>query len=196
MLDITDVNIEIKTRAQFLSPNFVYGVYLVFKFCDSRNVSSKPVYVNLKYRKGHKSLHAYFATWRDEQWMMIELYRFLNQNEDDVFEFLVESFSSYYCGGAAVYVEGIEFRAINKVKYEEIGKLKEIQQVLKSDFNVGQAQELPTNFEEIFKICRNYDDLFWLGEVEGKKLLVLSAKASLYKFSNVDIFTSKPPAES
>ncbi|GJT68607.1 kinase-like domain, phloem protein 2-like protein, partial [Tanacetum coccineum] len=196
MLDITDVNIEIKTRAQFLSPNFVYGVYLVFKFCDSRNVSSKPVYVNLKYRKGHKSLHAYFATWRDEQWMMIELYRFLNQNEDDVFEFLVESFSSYYCGGAAVYVEGIEFRAINKVKYEEVGKLKEIQQVLKSDFNVGQAQELPTNFEEIFKICRNYDDLFWLGEVEGKKLLVLSAKASLYKFSNVDIFTSKPPAES
>ncbi|GJZ13489.1 kinase-like domain, phloem protein 2-like protein [Tanacetum coccineum] len=123
--------------------------------------------------------------WRDEQWMMIELYRFLNQNQDDVFEFLVESFSSYCCGGAAVYV-----------KHEDIGKLKEVQQVLKSDFNVGQAQQLPTNFEEIFKICRNYDDLFWLGEVEGKKLLVLSAKAALYKFSNVDIFTSKPPAES
>ncbi|GJR50146.1 kinase-like domain, phloem protein 2-like protein [Tanacetum coccineum] len=82
------------------------------------------------------------------------------------------------------------------VKHEEIGKLKEVQQVLKSDFNVGQAQQLPTNFEEIFKISRNYDDLFWLGEVEGKKLLVLSAKAALYKFSNVDIFTSKPPAES
>ncbi|GKC66777.1 kinase-like domain, phloem protein 2-like protein, partial [Tanacetum coccineum] len=196
MLDISDLNIEIKTRAQFLSPDVVYGVYLVFKFCDSRNFSSKPMYVNLNYRKGHESLHAYFATWRDEQWMMIELYRFLNPNQDDVFEFLVESFSSYYCGGAAVYVEGIEFRAFNKVKHEEIGKLKEVQQVLKSDFNVGQAQQLPTNFEEIFKISRNYDDLFWLGEVEGKKLLVLSAKAALYKFSNVDIFTSKPPAES
>ncbi|GJZ83059.1 kinase-like domain, phloem protein 2-like protein, partial [Tanacetum coccineum] len=114
ILDITDLNIEIKTRAQFLSPNVVYGVYLVFKFCDSRNFSSKPVYVNLKYRKGCKSMHAYFATLRDEQWMMIELHRFLSQKEDVIFEFLLESFSSYYCGDAAVYVEGIEFRAIDK----------------------------------------------------------------------------------
>ncbi|GJU16069.1 kinase-like domain, phloem protein 2-like protein [Tanacetum coccineum] len=196
MVDISDLNIEIKTRAQFLSRDVVYGVYLVFKFCDSRNFSSKPMYVNLNYRKGHESLHAYFATWRDEQWMMIELSRFLNQNQDDVFEFLVESFSSYYCGDAAVYVEGIEFRAIDKVKHEENEKLKEAQQVLESDINVGQAQQLPTKFEEIFKIYRNYDKLFWLGEVEGKKFLVLSAKAALYKFSNVDIFTSKPSAKS
>ncbi|GJW19489.1 kinase-like domain, phloem protein 2-like protein [Tanacetum coccineum] len=194
ILDISNLFIEIKTRAQFLSPNVVYGVYLVFKFCDSRNFSSKHVYVNLKYRKGHESLHAYFATWRDEQWMMIELHRFSNQNEDVVFEFLLESFSSYYCGDAAVYVEGIEFRAIDKqVKHEEIGKLKEVQQVLKSDSNV---QQLQTNFEEIYKICRNYDELFWLGGVEGKKLLVLSAKAALYKFSNVDSFTLKSPAQS
>ena len=115
MLDISDLNIEIKTRAQFLSPNVVYGVYLVFKFCDSRNFSSKPVYVNLKYRKGHKSRQAYFATQRDEHWMMIELHRFSNQNKEVIFEFLVESFSSYYCGDAGVYVEGVEFRAIDKV---------------------------------------------------------------------------------
>ncbi|GJW70050.1 kinase-like domain, phloem protein 2-like protein [Tanacetum coccineum] len=141
-------------------------------------------------------MHAYFATRRDEQWMMIELHRFSNQNEDVAFEFLLESFSSYYCGDAAVYVEGIEFRPIDKVKHEEIGKLKEVQQGLKSDFNVDQVQQLPTNFEEIFKVSRNYDELFWLGEVDGKKLLVLSAKAALYKFSNVDTFTSKPPAQS
>ncbi|PWA46625.1 protein kinase-like domain, Phloem protein 2-like protein [Artemisia annua] len=196
MLDTSNLIIEIKTRAQFLSPNVVYGVYLVFKFCDSRNFSSEPVYVKLKYRKGPKSLHAYFATWRDEQWMMIELHRFLKQNQDVVFEFLLESFSSYYCGDVAVYVEGIEFRAIDKVKHEEIGKLKEVQQVLTSDFNTDQVQQLPTNLEEIFKVCRNYDELFWLGEVNGKKLLVLSAKASLYKFSNADTFTSKPPAQS
>nr|GEV53426.1 protein kinase-like domain, phloem protein 2-like protein [Tanacetum cinerariifolium] len=171
ILDISNMIIEIKTRAQFLSPNVVYGVYLVFKFCDSRNFSSKPVYVDLKYRKGHKSLHAYFATWRDEQWMMIELHRFLNQKEDFVFESLL-------------------------VKHDEIGKLKEVQQVLKSDFNVDQVQKLPTNFEEIFKVCRNYDELFWSGEVDGKKLLVLSAKAALYTFSNMDSFTLKPPAQS
>ena len=83
-----------------------------------------------------------------------------------------------------------------QVKHEEIGKLKEVQQVLKSNFNVDQVQQLPTNFEEIFKICRNYDELFWLGEVNKKKLLVLSAKAVLYKFSNVDLFTPKPLDES
>ncbi|GJT47707.1 kinase-like domain, phloem protein 2-like protein [Tanacetum coccineum] len=196
ILDISNMIIEIKTRAQFLSPNVVYGVYLVFKFYDSRNFSSKPVYVNLKYRKGHKSLHAYFATWRDEQWMMIELHRFSNQKEDVVFEFLLESFSLYYNGDAALYIEGIEFRAIDKVKHDEIGKLKEVQQVLKLDFNVDQVQKLPTNFEEIFKVCRNYDELFWSGKVDGKKLLVLSAKAALYTFSNMDSFTSKPPAQS
>ncbi|GKA56179.1 kinase-like domain, phloem protein 2-like protein [Tanacetum coccineum] len=141
-------------------------------------------------------MHAYFATWRDEQWMMIELHRFLSQKEDVVPEFLLESFSSYYCGDVAVYVEGIEFRPIDKVKHEEIGKLKEVQQVLKSDFKVDQVQQLPTNLEEIFKVCRNYDELFWLGEVDGKKLLVLSAKAALYKFSNVETFTLKPPAQS
>ena len=116
MLDISDLNIEIKTRAQFLSPNVVYGVYLVFKLSDSRKFSSKPMCVNLKYRKGLESLHAYFTTWRDKDWMMIELYQFLNQNEDVAFEFQLESFSLYYCGDDAVYVEGIEFRAIDKVR--------------------------------------------------------------------------------
>nr|GEZ63330.1 protein kinase-like domain, phloem protein 2-like protein [Tanacetum cinerariifolium] len=113
MLDISDLNIEIKTKAQFLSPNVVYGVYIVFKFYDSRNFSSKPMYFNLNYRKGYESLHAYFATWRDEQWMMIELYRFLNQNEDVIFEFLVERFTSYYCGDAAVYVEGVGYQPLD-----------------------------------------------------------------------------------
>ncbi|GJS10879.1 kinase-like domain, phloem protein 2-like protein [Tanacetum coccineum] len=131
---------------------------------------------------------------RDEQWMMIELYQFINQKEDVMFTFLLESFSSYYCGESAIYVEGIEFRAIDKARHEKIIKLMEGQQVLKSNFNLDQVQQLPTNFEEIFKIHRNYDELFWLGEVNGKKFLVLSAKATLYKFSDVFLFTSKPSA--
>ncbi|GKF00655.1 kinase-like domain, phloem protein 2-like protein [Tanacetum coccineum] len=113
--DITNLFIEIKTRAQLLSTNVVYGVYLVFKFCESRNFASKPMYVDLNYTKGHESLNAYFATWRDDGWMMIELYRFLNKNEDVGFEFLLECFSSSHCGDGAIYVEGIEFRAIEKV---------------------------------------------------------------------------------
>ncbi|GKC25391.1 kinase-like domain, phloem protein 2-like protein [Tanacetum coccineum] len=154
------------------------------------------MYVNLKYRVGSENLHAYFAKQRDEDWMMIELYQFMNQKDDVTFTFLLESFSSYYFGESAIYVEGIEFRAINKVRHENIIKLMEGQQVLKSNFNLDQVQQLPTNFEEIFKIHRNYDELFWLGEVNGKKLLVLSAKATLYKFSDVFLFTSKPSAHS
>ncbi|GKC48228.1 kinase-like domain, phloem protein 2-like protein [Tanacetum coccineum] len=192
--DITNLFIEIKTRVQFLSPNVVYGVYLVFKFCESRNLASKSMYVDLNYTKGHESLHAYFATWRDNEWMMIELYRFLNKNEDVVFEFLLECFSSFHCGDGAIYVEGIEFRAIEKVKHE-IGKLEEGNQVTETNF-ADQVLQLPTNFEEIFKISRNYDELFWLGEVNGKKLLMLSAKAALYKFSNVNLFTSTLSAQS
>ncbi|GJV32649.1 kinase-like domain, phloem protein 2-like protein [Tanacetum coccineum] len=124
---------------------------------------------------------------RDEDWMMIELYQFMNQKDDVMFTFLLESFSSYYFGESAIYVEGIEFRAINKVRHENIIKLMEGQQVLKSNFNLDQVQQLPTNFEEIFKIHKNYDELFWLGEVNGKKLLVLSAKATLYKFSDISL---------
>ncbi|GKC42748.1 kinase-like domain, phloem protein 2-like protein, partial [Tanacetum coccineum] len=200
MLDISNLNIGVKADTQLLSPNVVYGVYLVFKFCNSRNFTTRPMYVNLKYRLGRNSLHAYFATQRDKDWMMIELYQFLNQNEDVDFEFILESLSTFYCGDGAIFVEGIEFRAIDiictQVKHEETRKLKEIQQVLKSNFKANQVQKLPTEFEELFKIHGNYDELFWLGEVNGKKLLVLSAKATLYKFFNVDLFTSKPSAHS
>nr|GFC40093.1 protein kinase-like domain, phloem protein 2-like protein [Tanacetum cinerariifolium] len=164
ILDISDLNFEVKTRAQFLSPDVVYGVYLVFKFCDSKHSSSKPMYVNLRYRHGHKSLHAYFATWRDEQWMMIELHRFLNQNED--------------------------------VEHEGVGKLIEVPEVLKSNFNVDWVHQLPTDFKEIFKINRNYEELFWLGNIDRMKLLIVSAKAALYNVSNGHLFTSKSSSHS
>ncbi|PWA35454.1 protein kinase-like domain, Phloem protein 2-like protein [Artemisia annua] len=114
MSDISNLNINIKTNAQFLSLDVVFGVYLVFKFCDSKNFSSKLAYVNLNFKKGTESRHAYFATWRDKEWMMIELDRYSNQKEEVVFEFLLESFSTYQYGDGAIYVEGIEFRAIEK----------------------------------------------------------------------------------
>lgn len=147
MLDISKLNIEIKTNAQFLFPNVVYGVYLVFKFNDSRKVSSKPMCVNLKYRKGLESLHAYFATWRDKDWMTIELYQFLNQSEDVVFEFLLESFSSYYCGESAVYVEGIEFRAIDNVSLNLLFPLQTLLSILYKE--VGY---MPKNYTKVLYV--------------------------------------------
>ncbi|GKC49917.1 kinase-like domain, phloem protein 2-like protein, partial [Tanacetum coccineum] len=171
MSDISNLNIEIKTDTQLLSPNIVYGE-------GERNSTS--VFCNTEAKPGGG--------------LMIELYRFLNQNEDVVFKFLLENFLSYYCVDGAIYVEGIEFRAIGKVKHDEIGYLKDVQQVLISNFNMDQVQQLPS--EEVFEIHKNYDELFWLGVVNGKKLLVLSAKAALYKFSDVDLFTSNPSTQS
>jgi hypothetical protein len=122
--------------------------------------------------------------------MMIELHRFSNQNEHVVFEFLLESFSTCYCGDGAVYVEGIEFRAIEKVKHDEIGKLEEVPRFLKSNFILDELQQFPTKFNT------NYDKVFWLGKVNGKKLFMISAKTALHKSSNVNLFSSIPSAHS
>ncbi|XP_076881462.1 uncharacterized protein LOC143529584 [Bidens hawaiensis] len=91
------------------------------KWCnvpESRNVSRNPVYVDLKYRKGSRILHAYFATWRNDEWMMIEFYRFSNHMDNGAFEALLLSLSPYYCREHdAIYVEGIEFRPIDNASF-------------------------------------------------------------------------------
>ena len=76
--------------------------------------------------------------------------------------------------------------------YEEIRNLKELEQVLKSNIIVDRVQHLLTKSKEKFKIKRKDDELFWLGKVNQKKLLMLSAKAALYEASNMNLFTSKP----
>ncbi|KAI3677210.1 hypothetical protein L1987_86833 [Smallanthus sonchifolius] len=68
-----------------------------------------------------------------------------------------------------VYVEGIEFRAIESVKNEE---LDEVQQILKSNSNKEH------------------------NEVNGKEHLMLSAKEVLYDSYNVKHFHLKPSSES
>ncbi|KAI7731908.1 hypothetical protein M8C21_027229, partial [Ambrosia artemisiifolia] len=53
---------------------------------ESRKSEAKRMYVNLKYKMGNESLNAYFATWREDGWMMIELFQFLNHKKDTDFE--------------------------------------------------------------------------------------------------------------
>ncbi|KAJ0735732.1 putative protein kinase RLK-Pelle-LRR-I-1 family [Helianthus annuus] len=100
--DITNLKTHIKIKTQFLSPNMIYGAYLIFKFCDPRKISNKPVYVNLKYKLGSETLHAYFATWGDDDWLMIELSRLLPYTKDVDFEVLLESMSRPYCGSGGI----------------------------------------------------------------------------------------------
>ncbi|KAJ0638969.1 putative protein kinase RLK-Pelle-CrRLK1L-1 family [Helianthus annuus] len=120
MMDISNLKIQACIKAQFLTPSVTYGVYLVFKFVEPSKISSKPKYVNLMYKKENETLHAYFAIWRKDKWMMVELYRFLNNKDCGDFEVLLESFSRCYCGNGPIYIEGIEFRAINNVIIENI----------------------------------------------------------------------------
>ncbi|KAK9049484.1 hypothetical protein SSX86_031546 [Deinandra increscens subsp. villosa] len=119
MLDILNLNIQIKMRSRFITSGVNYGIHLVFKFCGARKVVAKRMYVNLTYKMGDETLHAYFATWRKDEWMMIELFRFLNHKESDTtdFEFLLESFC---CEDSAIYVEGIEFRAIDNASFTNL----------------------------------------------------------------------------
>ncbi|KAD3337573.1 hypothetical protein E3N88_33093 [Mikania micrantha] len=113
MFDISSLNVLIKLRTQFLSPSVNYKVHLFFRFCSTRRSRAKQMYVNLKYKIGNESLHAYFATWREDGWMMIELFQFLNHKKNTNFEVLLESFSRCYCGSDSIYIEGIQFQAID-----------------------------------------------------------------------------------
>ncbi|MFS7990308.1 putative phloem protein [Helianthus anomalus] len=113
MLNISKLNIHIKIRTQFLSPSVNYKVHLIFRFSGPRKSQAKRMYVNLKYTMGKENLHAYFATWREDGWMMIELFQFLNHKKDTDFEVQLESFSRCYCGNDSIYIEGILFQAID-----------------------------------------------------------------------------------
>ncbi|PWA49059.1 serine/threonine-protein kinase, active site protein [Artemisia annua] len=200
MFTISNLKIKINTRTQFLSPGINYGVHLVFKFCGPRKSLSKSAYVNLTYKTGKETLHTYFATWRDKEWMMIELCRFLNHKKDTNFEVQLESFSQYYCERNGVYIEGIEFRAIHDVNNEDSVKIEEVQQILESNTDIVQVQQLATDIysEEISRRSANDDEAekaLSLNDVNEKKHLMLSAKDVLYDSSKVKcvkLFHLKP----
>ncbi|KAJ0690899.1 putative protein kinase RLK-Pelle-CrRLK1L-1 family [Helianthus annuus] len=118
MFYISNLKIQIKIRTQYLSPSVNYKVHLIFRFSGPRKSQAKRMYVNLKYKMGNESLNAYFATWREDGWMMIELFQFLNHKKDTDFEVLLESFSRCYCGTDSIYIEGIQFQAIDNASFK------------------------------------------------------------------------------
>ncbi|KAI3512294.1 hypothetical protein L1887_19609 [Cichorium endivia] len=78
-----------------------------------------------------------------------------------------------------------------QVKDDEIGELKKVQ----SDKKMDLLQQLPTNHEDILVRIENEDGgekLFSLNEVNGKKHLMLSAKATLNNYRNVKLFKTTP----
>ncbi|XP_021994451.2 uncharacterized protein LOC110891100 [Helianthus annuus] len=182
MMDTSNLKIHIKIITQLLTPNVNYGAHLVFKFCEPRKLSSKLMYVNLKYQMGSETRHAYFATCGDDEWMMIELCRFIPHKKNIGFEVLLESMSRYYCGGGGIYVEGIHFRAINDTT------LNGGQRVLKS--NSDSEQQGSVDYDEITQL-EDGGKLFSLSKASGKKCHTLPAKKVLYDTSDVSCFNWK-----
>ncbi|KAD3337408.1 hypothetical protein E3N88_32928 [Mikania micrantha] len=184
-MDITNLRIQIKIKTQLLSPNVIYGAHLVFKFCDPRKFSSKLIYVNLKYKMGSETLHAYFATHDKDEWMTIELCRFISRKKDINFKVLLESLSPYYCGSGAIYVEGILFQAIDDATF----KVKP---------NSNSVQQLLVDYDEINEITQLEDDEKSFSPSIGneKSCHMLPAKMVLYpESSNVKCFKWKSLAE-
>ncbi|KAL8246501.1 hypothetical protein R6Q59_007717 [Mikania micrantha] len=193
MSDISNLNIQIKIRSQLLSRGVDYGVHLVFKFCttDARKSIAKQqmMYVNLTYEMDGQTLHSYFATWSNDDWMTIELHRFFNYTESDTsdFEFLIKSFSRCYCGNLTIYIEGLEFRPIENASFkrtEENSCLTDVQHAI----NIDPIQQLQTNDIRTIKTLKK---LFTRGDHR------LSANATLCNAFNIaKLYYMKPSSES
>ncbi|KAM0038585.1 putative protein kinase RLK-Pelle-CR4L family [Helianthus debilis subsp. tardiflorus] len=185
LLDNSNLNIQIGISSLSLSFGINYGVHLVFKFHGARKNVAKRMYVNLTYKMGNETLHAYFATWREDEWMSIELYRFLNHKESDTtdFEFLIKSFSRCYCGNRAIYVEGIELRAIDNVKPEE-NTLMEVPQ---------ETNDIP--FDKCCIFTQSLLKLFKRRN-KGEQYYMLSANEAFCDSFNEKLFDWKPTTKS
>ncbi|XP_071686619.1 probable serine/threonine-protein kinase PBL10 isoform X4 [Rutidosis leptorrhynchoides] len=110
--ETSDLNIKIQIKTKFLSEGVIYGAYLVFKFCDSRMVSSD-TYVNLKYKTSTGSYNSYIAKGRDDAWKMIELCKFEDHSQIIDFEVQLKRFHGHSCGSGPIFIEGIEFQPID-----------------------------------------------------------------------------------
>ncbi|KAI7741266.1 hypothetical protein M8C21_008701 [Ambrosia artemisiifolia] len=216
--DNLNLNIRIQIKPQLLTPGMMYGAYLVFKFCNRRKVSTQPLYVNLKYKMAGETLHAYFAKWRPGgEWLMVELFQFLNTNETVNCDILLESFCHYYCGNWGIFVEGLEFNAMASVEeYKENNKPsdeKNVERLLKPESYMDLAEQMVIDHEEIFKrsensiqnvskeeiwhmllngiLIDNGEKIFSLSKVNWKKCHMLRAKAVICDALNEKFYRIK-----
>ncbi|GJW40775.1 phloem protein 2-like protein [Tanacetum coccineum] len=209
--DTSNLNIQIQISSQFSSLGTIYGAYLVFKFCHAKTDSSEP-YVKLKYRTS-RTLNAYVAERRDNDWMMIELCRFRNHDQVIDFEVLLKSFSGRSCGSGPIYVDGIEFRPIDNDDREE-----SVHRLINVDSSVNRDKQSASDFQEIMKrsdydvltmtekelyellitgvLIDNGEKLFLLSKVNYKKCHMLPPKAVINKSSDAKYFKCQSSATS
>ncbi|KAM0070547.1 putative protein kinase RLK-Pelle-CrRLK1L-1 family [Helianthus debilis subsp. tardiflorus] len=136
-------------KTQFLLPQITYTINLVFKFIYERTALSKPTYSALKYKlEGDvKPSISYFADDREDGWLMAELYQFTNETRSVDLKIIFEA--SY-----SLAVEGIEFRALEKVKHEVLED-ENIDMQSTSDSEIYWEQKVPKNYEEMIKLSKD-----------------------------------------
>ncbi|KAL4583916.1 hypothetical protein LXL04_008502 [Taraxacum kok-saghyz] len=221
--DISNLNIQINIKAQFLTPKTMYGAYLVFKFCDRRKDSNRPLYVNLKYKKSGENLNAYFAEWGvGSNWLAIELFRFWNDTEIIEFDVLLESFSVYYCGSGGIFIEGIKFQAMylhneNCKENEEhnegenIGPLNIVSKIDLDEEIADDCREIinrceDNNIKSMSKeelyflllegiLIDNGQKIFSLSKRSGNKCHMIPAKDVIYDHLDVKFYDRLPQAQ-
>ncbi|GKE06903.1 phloem protein 2-like protein, partial [Tanacetum coccineum] len=161
--DTSHLNIPINIKTQFLSSGIIYGAYLVFKFCDPNEVSSKP-YVKLEYSIASEDLNSYVAVRRDDGWMMIELCRFRNHNLITEFKVQLKRFWGHPCGSGPIFLDGIEFRPFDNVEHK-----KSVDRSINADASINWDQQSSSDFQEIMK--RSQYDVLTMTKQELDKLL-------------------------
>ncbi|GJW05815.1 kinase-like domain, phloem protein 2-like protein [Tanacetum coccineum] len=155
MLDISNLNIGVKADTQLLSPNVVYGVYLVFKFCNSRNFTTRAVVVKPK------------------------LYQFSGiRMKMSIFEFILESFSTYYCGEGAIFVEGIEFQAIDIIWFTGDGYMKRNKKSWRNPASLGIQTSMWFRFQEVMELLPQ--PVFYLKCTVKSQMLSLGTEYACY----------------
>ncbi|XP_076889549.1 uncharacterized protein LOC143540346 [Bidens hawaiensis] len=221
--DISNLNIQIQLKPQLLTQEIMFGAYLVFKFCNKRKVSTRPLYVNLRYKMAGETCNAYFAKWRTGgEWLMVELFRFWNTSEIEHCDILLESFARYYCGDWGIFVEGVEFNAMASVlDFKESNKAGDdvnVERLLKPELSMDSMRQIAIDYRDIIKRSVKYiqnapkedlyhllfngflidkgEKIFSLSKVNKKKCRMLRAKAVICDSSYVKFYDIKPRAQS
>ncbi|PWA44441.1 Phloem protein 2-like protein [Artemisia annua] len=161
------------------------------------------------------------TSWKTEnKWLMVELFRFVNKDQTTDFEVLLESFSRYYCGSLAIFVEGIEFRpvTVDAVVNKEIKDEKDVQGVYKSESDMHFEEKLGNDYHEVINRSQSNpvntskeelnallsegilidegEKLFSVSKVSMKKCYMLSAKSVIFSSPNVKCSIRVPPSQS
>ncbi|KAL7597315.1 hypothetical protein Lser_V15G31363 [Lactuca serriola] len=138
-------NIQVKIRAQFLSSDVTYAIYLL---CKCKCSAFRPIIIrNLKYKINNQSQSyvSYAGDYKDG-WMMIELFQTISVKRDFEFKFLLENFEfDKHDVLYEVLVEGVLFLPIHKCDAEKI-KIQEEDNLL--TYEIECENQLPDDYKK------------------------------------------------